>query len=144
MSEQTSTAPVNWNQRIIDEFRANEGKVGGPFEGVDLLLLTFSGARTGTVRTTPVWYMEDGDRLVVFATNAGSAKNPAWYYNVLAKPQVTVEIGTRRYETEIQSISGSERDQLFERAQELAPVFTEYQAKVARTIPAVAIARESA
>src|SRR5579884_4385144 len=82
------------NRLIIEEFRAHEGKVGGQFVGAPLILLTSKGARSGEPRTTPLRYLPDKDRLIVFAANAGAATNPAWYYNLLAHPTVTVEIGT--------------------------------------------------
>ncbi|MFC4031632.1 nitroreductase family deazaflavin-dependent oxidoreductase [Streptomyces polygonati] len=141
MADTEENAPVDWNQMIIKEFRENGGKVGGQFEGATLALLTFTGRKSGTPRTTPVWYMADGDRVVVFGTNAGAPKHPDWYLNVIAEPAVTVEIGTETYPATAVPVEGAERDRLFAAAELLAPVFTEYQAKIERTIPAVAVYR---
>src|SRR2546430_10054077 len=85
------------NAGIIQEFRTNHGKVGGYFEGRPLLLLTMRGARTGVERTTPLAYLADGERFVIFATKGGAPTNPDWYYNVSANPDVTIEVGDRRF-----------------------------------------------
>ena len=87
----------DWNRQTIEAFRASGGKVGGVWEGRPLLLLTTTGAKSGQRRTTPVMYLADGDRLLVFATKAGAPTNPAWYHNLLAHPEVTVEVGTETY-----------------------------------------------
>ena len=141
MADTDQNAQVDWNQMIIDEFRANDGKVGGQFEGATLALLTFTGRKSGKLRTTPVWYLADDDHLVVFATNAGSPKHPVWYLNVLAHPEVTVEVGPEKYRANVVPIEGAERDRLFAEAEKAAPAFTEYQAKIERIIPAVAVYR---
>jgi deazaflavin-dependent oxidoreductase (nitroreductase family) len=131
----------DWNRVITDEFRANEGKVGGQFEGAPLLLLTTTGAKSGLVRTHPMMYLPDGDRLVVFASKGGAPTNPAWYHNLVANPTVTVEVGADRYDAKATVLTGDERDHLFARQAELYPGFAEYQAKTARTIPVVALER---
>jgi deazaflavin-dependent oxidoreductase (nitroreductase family) len=131
----------NWNRQIMEEFHANAGKVGGPFEGVPLLLLTTTGARSGQRRTSPVGYMPDGDRLIIFATRGGLPTNPDWYYNLLAHPGVTVEVGTETFDVTAVVITGEERDQLYARQVERAPVFAEYQAKTTRKIPVIALQR---
>jgi deazaflavin-dependent oxidoreductase (nitroreductase family) len=130
-----------WNRQIMEEFHANAGKVGGPFEGIPLLLLTTTGARSGQRRTTPVGYMPDGDRLVIFATRGGLPTNPGWYYNLLAHPEATVEVGTETFEVTAVVLTGEERDRLYARQVERAPVFAEYQAKTTRKIPVIALHR---
>jgi deazaflavin-dependent oxidoreductase (nitroreductase family) len=130
-----------WNLQIMEEFHANGGKVGGPFEGVPLLLLTTTGARSGKRRTLPLGYMPDGDRLIIFATRGGLPTNPDWYYNLMAHPEATVEVGTETFDVTAVVITGEERDQLFVRQVERAPVFAEYQAKTTRKIPVIALHR---
>jgi deazaflavin-dependent oxidoreductase (nitroreductase family) len=130
-----------WNRQIMEEFHANGGKVGGPFEGVPLLLLTTSGARSGQRRTTPVGYMPDGDRLIIFGTRGGLPTNPDWYHNLVAHPEATVEVGTETFNVTAVVITGEERDQLYARQVEHAPVFAEYQAKTTRIIPVIALKR---
>src|SRR5271154_7027351 len=95
-----------FNRAIIDEFRANGGKVGGPFEGAPVLLLTATGAKSGERRTTPVMYLPDGERMVIFASKAGAPTNPAWYHNLLANPSATVEVGTSTVEVSARVASG--------------------------------------
>src|SRR5215472_9339625 len=129
-----------WNRQIMEEFHANAGKVGGPFEGVPLLLLTTTGARSGQRRTTPVGYLPDGDRLIIFATRGGSPSNPDWYYNLLAHPEATVEVGTETFDVAV-VIAGEERDRLYARQVEQAPVFAEYQTRTTRIIPVIALYR---
>ncbi len=131
----------NWNRQIMEEFRTNAGKVGGPFEGVPLLLLTTTGAKSGQLRTTPVGYMLDGERFVIFGTNGGRPNNTDWYYNLLAHPQATIEVGTETFEVTAVELKGQERDQLWARQLEHASVFAEYQARTTRTIPVIALYR---
>ncbi|MEU6553125.1 nitroreductase/quinone reductase family protein [Streptomyces sp. NPDC046915] len=134
--------PHDFNQRVIDEFRANHGRVGGPFEGGRLLLLTTTGARTGTPHTTPVGYLPDGgDRVLVIASAGGSPRHPDWYRNLLAHPQVTVESGVFTYEARAVVLAGDERDGAFARAVEADPGWAEYQRKAGRVIPVVALER---
>ncbi|MCT9084374.1 nitroreductase/quinone reductase family protein [Streptomyces fulvoviolaceus] len=129
-----------FNQQIIDEFRANHGKVGGPFEGGRLILLTTTGARTGTPHTTPVGYLNDGgDRILVIASAGGSPRHPDWYRNLAAHPQVTVESGAFTYEAEAVVLRGEERDRAFARAVETDPGWAAYQEKTDRIIPVVAL-----
>ncbi len=130
-----------WNRQIMEEFHAQGGKVGGPFEGVPLLLLTTTGARSGKRRTSPVGYMPDGDRLIIFATRGGLPTNPDWYYNLVAHPEVTVEVGTETFDVTAVVLTGEERDQLYARQVGHAPVFAEYQAKTTRKIPVIALHR---
>jgi deazaflavin-dependent oxidoreductase (nitroreductase family) len=131
----------DWNTKIIEEFRANGGRVGGQFAGAPLLLLTTTGAKTGRRYTNPVMYLPDGDRVVVFASKGGAPTNPDWYHNLGAHPRVTVEAGTDRYEADAEVITGDERDRLYARQAQLYPGFAEYQAKTKRTIPVVALKR---
>jgi deazaflavin-dependent oxidoreductase (nitroreductase family) len=130
---------VDFNQQVIEEFRANRGRVGGPFEGGRLLLLTTTGARTGTRRTTPLGYLPDGRRRLVIASAGGAPNHPAWYHNLLAHPRVTVEDGIFTYEADAEVLAGEERDRLFARATEADPGWADYQAKAGRTIPVVAL-----
>ncbi|MFI6363419.1 nitroreductase family deazaflavin-dependent oxidoreductase [Nocardia sp. NPDC050630] len=130
----------DWNQNIIAEFRANAGKVGGPFEGKDLLLLTTTGAKTGLPRTNPAAYIRDGDRFVIIASKAGAPDNPDWYHNLLANPKVTLEIGTDTIEATATPITaGPERDRLYAAMVEVMPGFAEYETKTDRVIPVVAL-----
>jgi deazaflavin-dependent oxidoreductase (nitroreductase family) len=135
-------ADVNdWNSGIIEEFRANGGKVGGPFEGAPLLLLTTTGAKSGKKHTTPVMYLEDGDRVLVFASKAGAPSNPAWYHNLRANPEATVEVGTDTYRVAAEVLEGEERDRLYAKQAAAYPGFAEYQEKTDRVIPVVALER---
>jgi deazaflavin-dependent oxidoreductase (nitroreductase family) len=129
----------DYNQAIIAEFRHNNGKVGGPFEGAPLILLTTTGAKTGRRHTSPTMYLRDGDRLLVFASNAGLPNHPAWYHNLLANPQVTVELGDVTYDADAVVLRGEERDRWYARQAELVPAFAEYQERTSRTIPVVAL-----
>lgn len=136
--------PSEWNLRIIEEFRENNGKVGGMFEGAPMVLVTTAGRRTGKPHTNPVIYLKDGDRYLVFASNMGSPKHPDWYENMLASPQVTMEIGTdeghvKPFATRAFVLEGEERDRLWERQCSISPSFREYQEKTSRTIPVVAL-----
>ena len=141
-AEKYSRPDMNaWNRQIMEEFHANAGKVGGPFEGVPLLLLTTTGARSGKRRTSPVGYMPDGDRLIIFATRGGLPTNPDWYYNLVAHPEVTVEVGTETFEVTAVVLTGEERDRSYARQVECAPVFAEYQARTTRKIPVIALHR---
>ncbi|WP_405147171.1 nitroreductase/quinone reductase family protein [Sphaerisporangium sp. NBC_01403] len=131
--------PSDFNQQIIQEFRANRGKVGGPFEGARLLLLTTTGARTGVRHVTPLACLPDGGRTLVIASAGGAPANPAWYHNLLANPRVTVEDGQRTYEAEAAVLEGEERDLLFARAAEADPGWSAYQARAGRVIPVIAL-----
>ena len=135
------TDPNEWNKAIIAEFRANGGKVGGHFAGAPLLLLTTPGATSGMQRTTPVMYNTDGERLLVFASKAGAPTNPDWYHNLVAHPEVTLEVGTETYTARATVVSGEERDRLYRRHAEQYPGIAENDAKTTRTIPEVALER---
>ncbi len=131
----------DFNRAIIEEFRSHGGKVGGPFEGKPVLLLTTIGARSGERRTTPVLYLRDGERMVIFASKAGAPENPAWYHNLLANPSVTVEVGNETVEASAVVTAGEERERLFRRQADLNPQFDDYAARTTREIPVVALQR---
>jgi deazaflavin-dependent oxidoreductase (nitroreductase family) len=132
--------PNDFNQQIIDEFRANRGRVGGPFEGARLLLLTTIGARSGVPHTTPVGYLPDGgERILVIASAGGAPNNPDWFHNLVANPRVKVEDGLFTYEAKAVVLEGAERDRIFSRAVEADPGWADYQARTERVIPVVAL-----
>jgi deazaflavin-dependent oxidoreductase (nitroreductase family) len=131
----------DFNRAIVEEFRANEGKVGGPFEGAPVLLLTTTGARSGERRTTPVMYLPDGERMVIFASKGGAPTNPAWYHNLLANPGATVEVGPETLDVNAVVTSGEERGRLFRLQSEHFPQFADYAQKTTREIPVVALER---
>jgi deazaflavin-dependent oxidoreductase (nitroreductase family) len=133
----------DWNAQIIAEFRATGGKVGGQFDGAPLLLLTTTGGKSGLARTSPVMYLPDGDRLVVFASKAGAPTNPDWYHNLVANPSATVEVGTESFDVDAHITTGAERDELYARQATLYPGFAEYEAKTDRVIPVVALTRKA-
>src|SRR5262249_35563072 len=99
-----------WNRQVIEEFRANDGVVRGRFEGLPLLLLHHTGARSGQARINPLAYQADGDRFVIFASKGGAPQHPAWYHNLLAHPDATVEVGTETVEVAAHVATGAERD----------------------------------
>jgi deazaflavin-dependent oxidoreductase (nitroreductase family) len=132
-----STSPQDFNAQIIEEFRANQGVVGGPFEGATLLLLPHVGARSGTDRVNPLVYNRDGDRYVVFASKAGAPTNPDWYHNLKANPNITIEVGTDTIPVVASEASGEERDRLFAAQVRRSPQFGEYQSKTDRAIPVI-------
>jgi deazaflavin-dependent oxidoreductase (nitroreductase family) len=132
-------AVSDFDRAIIEEFRANGGTLGGPFEGTPVLLLSTTGARSGQRRTTPVAYLRDGERIVIFASRGGAPTNPGWYHNLLATPSATVEVGTEAIEVQAKVISGEERERLFNRQVERAPEFAEYAKRTTREIPVVAL-----
>ncbi|AOS63318.1 nitroreductase family deazaflavin-dependent oxidoreductase [Actinoalloteichus hymeniacidonis] len=129
-----------FNDRIIEEFRANGGKVGGPFEGAQMLLVTVTGRRTGKPRTFPLVYSTDGSNLVIAASNGGADTDPVWLGNIAADPKVTVEVGERTFEgtARIES-EGSERDRLYAAHAALMPGFDDYQKGTSRVIPVVVL-----
>jgi len=133
--------PNPFNDKIIEEFRANAGKVGGPFAGAPMVLVTSKGAKSGQPHTTPLVYLQDGDRIAVFASMGGAPTNPAWYYNLKANPDATVEVGTDSYAVKAVVTSGEERDRLFRKQASLLPQFGEYEKRTTRTIPVVALER---
>ncbi|HKD67289.1 MAG TPA: nitroreductase family deazaflavin-dependent oxidoreductase [Candidatus Binataceae bacterium] len=131
----------DFNQRLIEEYRANQGKVGGQFAGAPLLLLTTTGAKSGRAITKPLAYSKDGDRIVLIASFAGSPKNPAWFTNLVANPEVTVELGAERFKARAAVTSGAERQRLFDNQARQMAVFNDYQKKTTRQIPVVVLNR---
>ncbi|MFL5822697.1 MAG: nitroreductase family deazaflavin-dependent oxidoreductase [Solirubrobacteraceae bacterium] len=135
-----STSPADFNAQIIEEFRANGGRVGGMFEGMPLLLLHHTGAKSGKARINPVAYTRDGERYVIFASKAGAPTNPDWYHNLKAHPEVSIEVGTDRLDVVAEEARGEERERLFAAQAERSPQFAEYQRKTDRVIPVITLA----
>ena len=129
----------DWNTQIIEEFRANGGKVGGQFEGAPLLLLHSTGAKSGQARVNPMMYQADGDNFAVFASKAGAPTNPDWYHNLVANPQASVEVGDSTVNVIARIAEGEDRDRLWSRQKELYPGFADYEAKTTREIPVVVL-----
>jgi deazaflavin-dependent oxidoreductase (nitroreductase family) len=138
VTENETAARLEYNQKIIEEFRANGGKVDS-LGGMPVLLLTTVGSRTGRRRTSPVAYVTDGDRVMVVASNGGRDAHPSWYLNLLAEPKVTVERGTETYEAVAVPALGEEHDRLFAYVSGVNPAYAEYQAAVSRTMPVVVL-----
>jgi len=137
----SAAARNDFNQQVITEFRANQGKVGGRFANMPVLLLTTTGAKSGRAITKPLVYSRDGDRLVVIASFGGSPKHPAWYHNLVANPEVTVNVGSERFRAKATVTTGEERQRLFNRQAEQMPIFTTYQKKTTRQIPVIVLTR---
>jgi deazaflavin-dependent oxidoreductase (nitroreductase family) len=133
----------NWNDGIIAEFRANEGKVGGPFEGAPILLLHHTGARSAKVRVNPLAYQAVGDRLAVFASKGGAPTNPDWYHNLVANPEATVEVGTETIPVRARVATGEERERIWKRQIQVMPGFASYEKKTSRTIPVIILERRT-
>jgi deazaflavin-dependent oxidoreductase (nitroreductase family) len=131
------TAGQDWNSQIIAEFRANGGQVGGPFQGGTLLLLHSVGAKSGTPRVNPVAYQDIGDGVAVFATNGGAPTHPDWYYNLLANPRVSAEIGTQTLPLVARVAEGAERDRIWAAQKSANPGFADYERKTTRQIPVI-------
>jgi deazaflavin-dependent oxidoreductase (nitroreductase family) len=127
----------DWNTKIIEEFRANDGKVGGQFEGAPLLLLHTKGARTGQERVSPIMYQQLPAGVAVFASKAGAPDNPDWYHNLVANPRVSAEIGTGTTEFTARVASPEERQPIWETQKATYPGFAEYEQKTTRQIPVV-------
>jgi deazaflavin-dependent oxidoreductase (nitroreductase family) len=130
---------INWNQKIIEEFHANEGRVGGRFEGKTLLLLHTIGAKSGQERINPVAYVRDGENYVVIASKGGAPTNPGWYYNILAHPHLTVEVGTETFDVEAEVSEEPERTRLYNKMVEMLPAFDDYRHKTERVIPVIVL-----
>lgn len=144
MPDQQPAPVLDFNRGVIDEFRANGGAVGGMFQGAPMILITTEGRRSGRSRTNPVIYLKDGSRYLIFGSNLGRAEHPQWYHNLLASPQVTMEIGTgdghvRALAARAVIIQGTERDRLYQLQCAARPAFREYQEKTTRTIPVIAL-----
>jgi len=131
----------DFNQQVISEFRANQGKVGGQLANMPVLLLTMTGAKSGRALTRPLVYTTDGDRLVVLASFAGGPKNPPWYHNLIANPEATVELGSDRFRVRAAVTAGEERQRLFNCQAAQMPIFAEYQQNTTRQIPVIVFTR---
>ncbi|WP_329110534.1 nitroreductase family deazaflavin-dependent oxidoreductase [Micromonospora sp. NBC_01699] len=133
----------DFNQQVIDEFRANSGRVGGWFEGARLILLTTTGARSGAAHTTPLGYLPDGgDRILVIGSAGGAPTHPDWFRNLVADPRATVEDGVFVYDATAAVLTGAERDRVFARAVEADPGWGDYQARTSRVLPVVALRQD--
>lgn len=124
-----------FNKTITDEFRANDGKVGGQFQGADLLLFTTTGAKSGQPRLSPLAYFRIDGKLLIIGSFAGADVNPAWVHNLRANPSAHVEVGSESYDVTARELPLAERDELFPKITAAAPGFAEYQAKTTRVIP---------
>ena len=133
---------TDWNAKIIEEFRANEGNVGGRFEGAPLLLLHTIGAKSGVDRASPMMYLADDSRMFVFASKAGADTHPDWYHNLQKNPDVVVELGSGTFTARATSLPEEERAPVYAIQAERYPGFAEYEAKTARVIPVVELIRE--
>ncbi|MCG5433650.1 nitroreductase family deazaflavin-dependent oxidoreductase [Mycobacterium sp. MYCO198283] len=131
----------DFNSRVIEEFRANGGKVGGPFAGADLLLLTTVGAKSGKPRTSPLVHFEIDGRLLIVGSYAGAPKSPAWVHNLRAHPEATVELGADTFRVTTRELPRDERDRLYPVIAQRFPAFGEYQAKTTRVIPIFELTR---
>jgi deazaflavin-dependent oxidoreductase (nitroreductase family) len=139
MSDTDANPIRDFNQSIIAEFRANEGRVGGPFQGGTLLLLHHTGAKSGAERISPLAYRADGDRYIIIASKAGADTNPDWFHNLVANPRATIEVGTDTIEVQAEVLDGADRDAQYAATVEVMPGFAEYQLKTHRVIPVVAL-----
>jgi deazaflavin-dependent oxidoreductase (nitroreductase family) len=131
------------NLYVIEEFRANEGKVGGFLAGAPVLLLTTTGAKSGKRYTTPLMYLPEGDNLVVFAANAGAPTNPDWYYNLKENPKAIVEVGTETFDVTANILTGEERDRLYAKQATIFPNFAQFAEITTRNIPVIALKRQA-
>jgi deazaflavin-dependent oxidoreductase (nitroreductase family) len=132
----------DWNQQIIDEFHANEGKVSGMFEGMNMVLITHTGAKSGKERVLPLVYTTDGDRYVIAASKGGADTNPDWYHNLVANPKIKVEIGTETFDATAKLIEDrAERDRLYAGMVAHNPGFADYEKKTTRLIPVFVLER---
>lgn len=134
-------SPQSWNKTIIEEFRTNGGKVGGRFAGRTLLLLHTIGAKSGQPRINPVAYVKDGDRFAIVASKGGAPTNPAWYYNLVAHPDVTVEVGTEQFQVHATVAAEPDRTRLYKQMVDMMPSFAEYEQKTTRKIPVIILTR---
>ncbi len=141
MTSHEAAQPSGGQERVVTEFRARGGKVGGYHATMQLLLLTTTGARTGQRRAVPLTYLPDGDRYIVTAGNAGSDRHPAWYYNLDAHPDVTVEVGSQAFEAVAVIADETGHQALYERFAAVYPQLAAYQAQTTRQIPIVILTR---
>jgi len=134
-------AMAEFNQKVIEEFRSSGGKVGGPFAGAPMIIVTHTGAKSGRTLTTPLVYSKDGGRYVIIASKAGAPTNPSWYHNLIAHPEVTVEVGNETFKAKAVEAKGAERDRLFHAQASRMPQFDEYQKRTARKLPVIVLER---
>jgi deazaflavin-dependent oxidoreductase (nitroreductase family) len=132
----------DWNIQVIEEFRANDGRVGGQFDGAPLLLLHTVGTKTGQARVNPMMYLDLDGRRFVFASKAGADTDPDWFRNLVAHPEVNVEVGTETYTAQAKPVDRAERDRIYAEQARRYPGFAEYEAKTTRVIPVVELARK--
>ena len=135
MTEFSAEGLRDFNGRIVAEFRANGGKVGPPFEGATLLLITTTGARSGQPRLAPLAYLQVGDMMVIVGSKAGSDTNPDWVHNLRANPRARIEVGTDAYDVVARELPPDERNDVYPKIVAVAPGFGEYQEKTTRVIP---------
>jgi deazaflavin-dependent oxidoreductase (nitroreductase family) len=138
-----SSGPGDWNQKIVEEFRTNGGRVGGYFEGAHMILVHHIGARSGTERVNPLVYLPDGENMIIAATKGGAPTHPDWYHNLKAHPRITVEVGSETFQVEATEVTGAERDKLWRRLVEIRPGFAEYETKTDRVFPMFRLTRVS-
>jgi deazaflavin-dependent oxidoreductase (nitroreductase family) len=131
----------DWNAKIIEEFRANGGKVGGNFEGAPLLLLHSTGAKSGQERVNPMMYQAVGDSFAVFASKAGADTNPDWYHNLIAHPEASAEVGTETIEVTARVLDAEEREPIWQEQKSRYPGFADYETKTDRVNPVVLLER---
>lgn len=131
----------DFNKQVIEEFRTEEGKVGGMFDGVPMLLLTTTGAKSGLPRTAPLIYVPDGDRFVIIASKGGAPTHPDWYHNIVANPEVTVEVGSEKFAARAEITAEPERTRLLTVVAEVWPQLRQYEQNTERAIPAVTLTR---
>lgn len=139
MADEVSDQIQDFNAKIIAEFRANDGQVGPPFEGAPLLLLHSTGAKSGAERVHPVVYQSVDLGWAIFASKAGAPTHPAWYHNLVAHPDASIEVGADTVDVRARVAEGDEREQLWSRQKELMPGFADYEAATTRTIPVVVL-----
>ena len=132
-----------FNEKVVEDFRANGGKISGVMAGKNVMLMTTIGAKSGQPRMNPVGYLRDGDRLILIASNGGQDKHPSWYHNLKANPTVTIDLGDGTFEAVATEITGQERDDLYARAIEVEPAFAAYETTTDRKIPVFQVVRNN-
>jgi deazaflavin-dependent oxidoreductase (nitroreductase family) len=136
---------ADMNADVIAEFRANEGKAGGYFQGMPLVLLHAKGAKSGIERISPLVYLPDASdpaRIYIFASKGGAPKSPDWYHNVVANPDVTLEVGTEKFDATATELVGAERDTVYAEQSRRYANFADYQKQTERIIPVIALTRK--
>jgi deazaflavin-dependent oxidoreductase (nitroreductase family) len=131
----------DFNRAFVEEFRANGGKVGGPFEGGNLLLLHTTGAKSGEPRLSPLAFLTIDGKMLIMGAYAGAPKHPAWVHNLRANPVARIEVGTEAYDVDAHEVASDERDELYSKVVAVAPAFADYQSKTTRVIPLFELTR---